>query len=103
MVLHRHRCGIIYSQVFADFLHERHTLEAPSHPDELLSLDYIHCLSGPQAGNSWYQLTWIPALSIPLIDRFLLASVPLHIHPQTRRALRKSALHIADGHVRILR
>jgi len=103
MVLYRHRCGIIYSQAFANYLGERQASESPLRPDELLSLDYIHCVSGHQAGNSWYQLSWIPAVSIPLDDRFLVETVPLHIHPQTRRGLRKGALDIADGQVRILR
>lgn len=103
MVLHRHRCGLIYSQGFADYLSERHSSESPQHPDELLSLDFIHCASGQQAGNSWYQINWIPSLSIPLCDRFLIESTPLHIHPQTRRGLKKRALDFSNGQVRFLR
>jgi len=92
MVLHRHRCGIVYSQAFADYLDHRQRVEAPLHPGELLSLDYIRCASGPQAGVSWYQISWIPAVSIPDADRYQFGSTLLHIHRQTRNGLKSRGL-----------
>ena len=93
MILHRHRCGIIYSQAFADYLRDRQHTEGPEHPDEMLSLDYIRCASGPQAGSAWYQLVWIPTDAIPLTDRHSFGTTPLHIHKQTRHGLNSRALH----------
>ena len=92
MVLHRHRCGIIYSQAFADYLDDRQRVEGPEHGDELLSLDYIRCATGEQAGASWYQLAWIPSVSIPLSDRYQFGTTQLHIHKQTRNGLKARGL-----------
>lgn len=102
MVLHRHRCGIIYSQAFADYLDERQRVEGPQHEDELLSLDYIRCASGSQAGAAWYQLSWIPSVAIPLADRYQIGTTQLHIHRQTRSGLRTRGLDL-DPHSRTLR
>jgi hypothetical protein len=92
MVLQRHRCGLIYTQAFADYLDARQRLEGDDHPDDVLSLDYIRCATGPQAGTSWCQLTWIPSVSIPLTDRFQFGSTLLHIHKQTRNGLKTRGL-----------
>jgi hypothetical protein len=92
MVLHRHRCGIIYSQAFADYLDDRQRVEGAEHEDELLSLDYIRCATGEQAGSAWCQLSWIPAVAIPLSDRYQFGATQLHIHKQTRNGLKSRGL-----------
>lgn len=102
MVLHRHSCGIIYSQAFANFIAEKHKRENADHPGDILSLDYVRCASGPHAGASWFQLAWTAAASIPLADRFQIGGVLVHIHKQTRNGLKRRALHYADGQVRVL-
>lgn len=102
MVLHRHPCGIIYSQAFVDHLADKQQREGAQHVGELLSLDYVRCASGPHAGSSWYQLTWIAAASVPLADRFKIGSTLVAIHKQTRNGLKRGGLHCVDGEVRVL-
>jgi len=102
MLLHRHRCGIIYSQAFADYLDERQRIEGPQHVGELLSLDYIRCATGDQAGTDWYQLSWIAAVSIPLTDRFKIGATLVHIHKQTRNGLKNRALDFRNGQFHLL-
>ena len=92
MVLHRHRCGIIYSQAFADYLDDLQRVEGAEHEDDPLSLDYIRCATGAQAGKAWYQLSWIPAVAIPLTDRYQFGATLVHIHKQTRNGLRSRGL-----------
>ncbi len=102
MILHRHPCGIIYSQAFADYLDERQRREETAHVGELLALDYVRCASGPHAGESWYQISWIAATAVPLADRFKIGGALVHISKQTRNGLKRRALHWQDGQVRVL-
>ncbi len=102
MNLHRHPCGIIYSQAFAEHLADKHQREDGQHVGELLSLDYVRCASGPHAGASWYQLTWVAAASVPLAERFHIGGTLVHIHKQTRNGLKRRGLHCVDGQVRVL-
>lgn len=103
MLLHRHRCGIIYSQAFVDYLDERHSVEGPYNVGKLLSLDFVRCASGPQAGTAWYQITWTPAVSIPLADRYQIGRNRVHIHKQTLNALRRRGALDFDSATRSVR
>ncbi len=104
MIFRRHPCGIIYSQAFADYLEEaQQNGTEQQQADELLSLDYVRCASGPHAGESWYQLSWTPSIAIPLEDRYKIGATTVHIHKQTRNGLKHHALHWEDGRVRVLR
>ncbi|MCB1227210.1 MAG: hypothetical protein KDK99_15440 [Verrucomicrobiales bacterium] len=94
--LHRHPCGVIYTQEFADHLAALQREEAAEHDGDVLSIDYIRCASGPQAGSEWYQLSWITPPHNVQRDQFLLGSTWVHLHPQTRRALKRRCLHF-DG------
>lgn len=102
MVLHRHPCGIIYSQAFADHLEETQRRDADTRAGELLTLDYVRCASGPHAGASWYQFSWTPAAAVPLADRFKIGATLVCIRKQTRNGLKNRALHWSEGRVQVL-
>jgi hypothetical protein len=89
MLLHRHRCGIIYSQAFAEYLDERYHCESADHPGQLLSLDLVRCATGAKAGTTWYQITWLAAVSIPLADRYRIGRHLVYVHRQTLATLRR--------------
>jgi hypothetical protein len=103
MEMHRMSCGIIYSGAFADFLLRKHAAEEAAHPGEVLSLEYVRCAEGPSAGDSWWQIAWVPAFSAPSEHRFRIGATEVFIHRQTRRGLMNRLLHFADGQVVVKR
>ena len=103
MKLHRHPSGLIYSEAFADYLRERQQSEGAQHRGEILSIDYVRCASGPQAGSHWYQIAWITAIHAPHSERREIGGVWIHLNKQARRALAKCGLDHDGEEVRILR
>ncbi len=99
MELHRHPCGFFYSREFADFLRQKQEEEGPAHSGELLTLGYIRCREGVQAGAAWWQLDWVPLLSTPAAHHFHIGETPVAIQRQTQRGLMNRLLHYADGQV----
>lgn len=97
--MHRHPCGLIYSRQFADFLGQKRRTEEARHPGELLSLEYVRCAEGPQAGASWWRLAWISLFAAPSDQRMRIADTEVFIHRQTTRGLKNRLLHFADGQV----
>jgi hypothetical protein len=103
MQLHRHPCGFFYSQPFADFLSEKNLAESPAHGSELLALEYVRCREGPQAGNAWWQLTWVSLLSTPAHHRFFVGETEIALSRQTLTGLSGHLLHYSGGQVVVKR
>ena len=103
MEMHRMPCGIIYSGEFARFLKGKHESEEGAHPGELLSLEYVRCKEGPQAGEAWWQMAWVPPFSAPADQRFRIGETEVFIQRQTRRGLMNRLLHFVSGQVVVKR
>jgi len=97
--MHRHPCGIIYSRQFADFLKDKQVKEEHVHPGELLSLEYVRCAEGEQAGASWWKLAWVSLFAAPMEHKFRIGETEVFIHRQSRRGLKNRLLHFSDGQV----
>lgn len=95
----RHACGIIYTSQFAEFLRAKQRAEQSEHPGELLSLEYVRCAEGEQAGTSWWKLAWISRLAVPHEQSFVIGDTSVFIHRQSRRGLKNRLLHYANGQV----
>ncbi len=99
MELHKLRCGIIYSREFAEYLTRKVSVESPDHPGELLSLEYIRCADGSNAGASWWQVAWVSLFAAPMEQRIQIGATEVFIHRQSRRGLKNRLLHFASGNV----
>jgi hypothetical protein len=97
MEMHRLRCGVIYSGDFARYLSSKVLEEGRSRDGEMLSIDYVRCRSGPQAGQAWWQVSWIHALKASAADCFRIGTTDVFIHRQSQRGLRHRLLHWAAG------
>jgi|JI6StandDraft_1071083.scaffolds.fasta_scaffold02238_4 hypothetical protein len=97
--MQRHPCGIIYTKQFADFLRCKQQAEADRHPGELLTLEYVRCAEGEQAGASWLQLVWTSLFSVPADQKYEIGETPVFIHRQSRRGLKNRLLHFVNGEV----
>ena len=99
MVMMRLQCGIIHSQDFADYLRQKFDDEKVDHFGKILSLDYVRMSEGANAGNSWWQLSWISEFSAPVNQRHTVGGVEVFIHRQSRNGLKNRLLHYANGQV----
>ncbi len=52
MELFRHPSGLYYSRQFAEFLRQKQEAESSEHPGELLSIEYVSCREGEEAGKN---------------------------------------------------
>ena len=95
----RHASGIIYTPQFADFLRSTQNAEQSLHPGELLSLEYVRCAEGAQAGGAWWKLGWISCLAAPREQQLLIGEIGVFIHRQSHRSLKNRLLHYANGQV----
>lgn len=85
-------CGVIYTDTFSRWLAARYAEEAPQHPRQLLTFDYVRCKTGAQQGNAWWRLDWIPEDAAPLHRRFRMNNLLVHISKATQHGLRERCL-----------
>jgi hypothetical protein len=95
----RHVSGILYTPQFADFLRTTQRAEQSGHPGELLSLEYVSCVEGAQAGTAWWKLAWISCLAAPSEHQCVIGETGVFIHRQSRRGLKNRLLHYSNGQV----
>jgi hypothetical protein len=96
LVLHKLRCGLIYSQAFMEYLESKHNIERFGHPADVLHLEYVRCSQGDLAGQEWWQITWISGMQAPTEHRHRIGDVEVCIHRQAMRGLKNRMLHY-DG------
>lgn len=97
--LNRHPDGFFYSQHFVDYLRQRQEGEVNHHTDEVLTLDYLRCREGPQAGNAWWQLDWVSRAFLAGHRLCEIGGITLAISPQSLRGLNGRMLHYSGGQV----
>ncbi|TLD71417.1 hypothetical protein FEM03_07775 [Phragmitibacter flavus] len=95
-------CGIIYTDAFQRYLESVHAEQFEDNPQQILTFDYVRCLTGPQKGKAWWQLTWTPLEASPEYRRHLIGRVPVYIPKPVSQGLRERCLDFKDGHVVVL-
>ncbi len=97
--LSRLPCGIIYTGAFRDWLARLHQQEAPAHAHRVLTLDYVRCASGPQRGQAWWQVLWVPEDAAPAHRIFRIGEVPVHVPKPAQLGLRERCLDCENDRV----
>lgn len=99
--LFRLPCGVIYTDTFSHWLAQRHAEEAPQHPRQVLTLDYVRCRTGAQKGNAWWQLLWTPAEVVPTHRTFKFNDLPVYLPKATQHGLRERCLDCDGGQLMV--
>jgi hypothetical protein len=96
--MHRLRCGIIYTNAFAEYLATL-SQEGTRVKDKILSLEYLRCTSGEKAGAEWWNVQWMPAHRVPEECRFTIGTLPVGLSRQSQRGLKDRCIDCRDGQV----
>jgi hypothetical protein len=94
--MHRLRCGVIYTNAFADYLA---TVGEQASPDTILALEYVRFASGPRKGTAWWRMDWLPTQSTDLQCHFTIGKISVFISAQSQRGLKERCLDWRDGQV----
>ena len=94
--MHRLRCGVIYTNAFADYLA---TVNADASPDTIIALEYVRFASGPKKGTAWWRMDWLPMINTDEAHRVTIGSVLVFISAQSLRGLKDRCLDWRDGQV----
>lgn len=97
--MHRLRCGVIYTNAFADHLTALHQSQVADNFGRVLALDYLRASGGAQGAREWWRVDWVMGHPVPEEDRFLIAQVPVCMNKATRRGLKDRCLDVRDGAV----
>lgn len=95
----RLRCGVIYTNAFAEYLQNWWALEPRHHNSSIPSLEYFSCKEGPRKGEQWMTISWILKNGLEEHTLFTLGQVPLHLGKSAQRALKTKCLDIFHGSV----
>jgi hypothetical protein len=96
--MHRLRCGVIYTNAFADYLSALGGDAAPS-SKKILSVEYVRCSTGGAAGKAWWTIDWVPVHRAPEECRFLIGQIPVCLSRQSQRGLKHRCIDWRDGQV----
>ncbi len=102
MTLSKLTCGVIYTDAFSDYLATIQDEQHEDHPQQILTLEYIRCASGPLKGKAWWQLHWMPVDAAPDFRRFQMGEVPVHISKTAQHGLRERCLDYQGGNVVVI-
>lgn len=97
--MHRLRCGVIYTNAFADYLEKYTQSQPPGHQRPILALEYLRASTGPSKGTAWWQIDWVPEHRAPEECRFRIGCVPVCLSKQSQRGLKHRCLDWRDGQV----
>ncbi len=95
--MERLRCGVIFTDPFLAFLGGLAAREAVLHPGEVLALDYIRCVDGARAGQSWLEWMWVRRSGLSEHCFFRVAGLELYLSPPTQQGLKHRYLDMRDG------
>lgn len=101
-VLSKLTCGIIYTDAFQQYLESIHAEQAEDHPQQILTFDYVRCLTGPQKGKSWWQLIWTPLDASPEYRRHQIGHLMVYVPKPVSHGLRERCLDFRDGKVIVI-
>jgi hypothetical protein len=96
--MHKLRCGIIYTNAFADYLANLGRGKTATR-HKVLAIDYVRASSGPKKGSEWWKLDWMPTQSMTDDCIFQIGGLPVGISRQTQRGLKNRCLDWRDGQV----
>ncbi|MBL9114145.1 MAG: hypothetical protein JNJ83_03990 [Verrucomicrobiaceae bacterium] len=95
--MHRLRCGVIYTNAFAEYLAqlERSRPQART----IIALDYVRCTAGQNQAKEWWKVEWMPEHRAPDDCRFTIGNTPVCLSRQSQRGLKHRCIDWRDGQV----
>jgi hypothetical protein len=97
--VHKLRCGIIYTDAFADYLNGLYTKNTALQHSKIALLEYVR-LAGTQQQH--WNIQWVHESTLPAENRFSIGSIPVGIAKATQRGLKHRCLDYKEGSVFIL-
>jgi hypothetical protein len=96
LLMHKLRCGVIYTNAFAEYLARLSRSAVSAVRDRVLSLEYLRSAEGRGA---WWNIDWVPQSRAPEECRFIIGETPVCLSRQSQRGLKNRCLDWRDGQV----
>jgi hypothetical protein len=93
--MHRLRCGVIYTNAFADYIAK---VASPADAARVLALDYVAVSQG-ETKKAWWHMDWMPVAKADDTCRFKIGDVLVYLSKQCQRGLKHRCLDWRDGQV----
>jgi hypothetical protein len=97
-VVHKLRCGIIYTNAFADYLGQLYGQSQALAQSRIALLEYVQ---SAQTGEQYWNIQWRHESKVPEGERFTIGSIPVGMSKSTLRGLKHRCLDYQDGTVRV--
>jgi hypothetical protein len=94
--MHKLRCGVIYTNEFADYLAGLSQSVDTASVRKVMALEYLRSADGKEA---WWNIEWVPESRAPEDCRFNIGQVPVCLSKQSQRGLKHRCLDWRDGKV----
>jgi hypothetical protein len=94
--MHRLRCGVIYTNAFAEYLSQMSQSAVSLVKHRVLALEYLRSAEGKGA---WWNIGWVPEARAPEDCRFTIGETPVCLSRQSQRGLKNRCLDWRDGQV----
>ena len=100
--LERLRCGVILTGAFQTWFQAWWHAEEDAHAGLIPEIDFVHCVDGPRAGQSWVSLYWRPRGKLGDHELFQIGRVTVHIPRQARLGLKHRCLDVKNGQIVVI-
>ncbi|MEM7145155.1 MAG: hypothetical protein AAF591_08445 [Verrucomicrobiota bacterium] len=97
----RLHCGAVFTERFIQYLTEFWIANHHQNEDLVLTFEYVACIEGPRAGQSWHKLHWLPPSAANPGEQFLFDDSPCLIPRQTQKALKNKTTHYHQSQIQI--
>ena len=98
ITMHRLRCGVIYTNAFADYLATL-TEAVERGARKIIQLEYLKCSTGEKKDAAWWKVEWVPEHRAPEDCRFKIGQVAVCLPRQSQRGLKHRCIDWREGQV----
>jgi hypothetical protein len=96
--MHRLRCGVIYTNAFADYLAQLEG-DCPDPRRSIICLEYLRAGTKQGEAKEWWRVDWLPEHRAPEDCRFTIGSTEVCLSRQSQRGLKHRCIDWRDGQV----
>ena len=95
------RCGVILTDAFVAFLRREAARQEMGSGELVAIIEYVKCVEGQRAGESWWKLAWGRAAGREEWCLFPIDGLRIYLSKQTQHALKWKHIDYRDGTVTV--
>jgi hypothetical protein len=96
--MHKLRCGVIYTNEFADYLFNLSKTAVVAVQRKVMELEYLRTADGKEA---WWNISWVPESKATEDCRFVIGQTPVYLRRQSQKGLKNRCLDWRNGQVMV--